>query len=131
MYGPRPIRFSAHRCADYSKYRGFLVGGISTASSYFFWNTAPPPKLQSRTHTTSPATQASAGVIRCSHKFHNHLLCLLPLPVLYPLTVFSKSKSSSSFTSKHGPYVSSKTEIVKYARKIRRAKRRMRLNGSR
>ena len=97
----------------------------------FFWNTAPPPKLQSRTHTTPPATQASAGVIRCSHKFHNHLLCLLPLPVLYPLTVFSKSKSSSSFTSKHGPYVSSKTEIVKSARKIRRAKRRMRLNGSR
>ena len=34
MYGPRPIRFSAHRCADYSKYRGFLAGGISTASSY-------------------------------------------------------------------------------------------------
>ena len=33
MYGPRPIRFSAHRCADYSKYRGFLAGGISTASS--------------------------------------------------------------------------------------------------
>lgn len=22
MYGPRPIRFSAHCCADYSKYRG-------------------------------------------------------------------------------------------------------------
>ena len=33
MYGPRPIRFSAHWCADYSKYRGFLAGGISTASS--------------------------------------------------------------------------------------------------
>ena len=27
------------------------------------------------------------------------------LPVLYPLTVFSKSKSSSSFTSKHGQYI--------------------------
>ena len=33
MYGPRPIRFPAHWCADYSKYRGFLAGGISTASS--------------------------------------------------------------------------------------------------
>ena len=33
MYGPRPIRFSAHWCADYSKYRRFLAGGISTASS--------------------------------------------------------------------------------------------------
>ena len=33
MYGPRPIRFPAHWCADYSKYRGFLVGGISTVSS--------------------------------------------------------------------------------------------------
>ena len=52
-----------------------------------------------------------------SQQFHNHLLCLLPQPVLHPLTVFSKSKSSSSFTSKHGQYVLSKTEIVKYARK--------------
>ena len=45
--GYRPIRFPAHWCADYSKYRGFLAGGISTASSLppFFWNTAPPPKL--------------------------------------------------------------------------------------
>ena len=60
MYGPRPIRFSAHWCADYSKYWGFLAGGISTASSLlpFFRNTAPPPKLQSRTHTIPPATQA-------------------------------------------------------------------------
>ena len=33
MYGPRPIRFPAHWCADYSKYRGFLAGGISTALS--------------------------------------------------------------------------------------------------
>ena len=33
MYGPRPIRFSAQWCVDYSKYRGFLAGGISTASS--------------------------------------------------------------------------------------------------
>ena len=33
MYGPRPIRFPAHWCADHSKYRGFLAGGISTASS--------------------------------------------------------------------------------------------------
>ena len=33
MYGPRTIRFPAHWCADYSKYRGFLAGGISTASS--------------------------------------------------------------------------------------------------
>ena len=33
MYGPRPIRFPAHWCADYSKYLGFLAGGISTASS--------------------------------------------------------------------------------------------------
>ena len=33
MYDPRSIRFSAHWCADYSKYRGFLAGGISTASS--------------------------------------------------------------------------------------------------
>ena len=33
MHGPRPIRFSARWCADYSKYRGFLAGGISTASS--------------------------------------------------------------------------------------------------
>ena len=33
MYGPRPIRFSAHWYADYSKYRSFLAGGISTASS--------------------------------------------------------------------------------------------------
>ena len=32
MYGPRPIRFSAHWRADYSKYRGFLAGGISIAS---------------------------------------------------------------------------------------------------
>ena len=32
MYGPRPIRFPAHWCAGYSKYRGFLAGGISTAS---------------------------------------------------------------------------------------------------
>ena len=31
--GERPIRFSAHWCADYSKYRGFLAGSISTASS--------------------------------------------------------------------------------------------------
>ena len=39
MYGPRPIRFPAHWCADYSKYRGFLAGGISNASSllpFFF-----------------------------------------------------------------------------------------------
>ena len=34
---------------------------------------------------------SGAGVILRSHKFHNHLLCLLPLPVLYPLTVFPKS----------------------------------------
>ena len=33
MYGPRPIRFAAHWCVDYSKYWGFLAGGISTASS--------------------------------------------------------------------------------------------------
>ena len=33
MYGPRPIRFPTHWCVDYSKYRGFLAGGISTASS--------------------------------------------------------------------------------------------------
>ena len=33
MYGPGPICFSAHWCADYSKYRAFLAGGISTASS--------------------------------------------------------------------------------------------------
>ena len=33
MYSPRPIRFSAHWCASYSKYRGFLAGGISNASS--------------------------------------------------------------------------------------------------
>ena len=37
------------------------------------------------------------GVILRCYKFHNDLICLLPLPVLYPLTVFSKSKSSSSF----------------------------------
>ena len=50
---------------------------------------------------------SGAGVILRSHKFHNHLLCLLPLPVLYPLTVFSKGKSFSSFNSwsKHGQYV--------------------------
>ena len=33
MYSPRPIRFSSHWCASYSKYRGFLAGGISNASS--------------------------------------------------------------------------------------------------
>ena len=33
MYGPRPMRLPAHWCADYSKYRGFLAGGISTVSS--------------------------------------------------------------------------------------------------
>ena len=40
IYGPRPIRFSAHWCADYLKYRGLLAVGISTASSLlpFFWS---------------------------------------------------------------------------------------------
>ena len=33
MYSPRPISFPAHWCAGYSKYRGFLAGGISNASS--------------------------------------------------------------------------------------------------
>ena len=45
---------------------------------------------------------SDARVILRSHKFLNHLLRLLPLPVLYNLTVFTKSKSSSSLTSKHG-----------------------------
>ena len=48
---------------------------------------------------------SGAGVILRSHKFHNYLLCLLPLPVLDHLTVFSKSKSCSSFTSEHGQSV--------------------------
>ena len=33
MFGPRLIGFTAHWSADYSKYRGFVAGGISTASS--------------------------------------------------------------------------------------------------
>ena len=33
MYSPRPISFPAHWCAGYSKYRGFLAGSISNASS--------------------------------------------------------------------------------------------------
>ena len=39
MYSPRPISFPAHWCAAYSKYRGFLAGGISNASSpLLFWD---------------------------------------------------------------------------------------------
>ena len=45
---------------------------------------------------------SGAGVIHRSHKFHYNLLSLLPLPLLYPLTVFAKNKYSSSFTSRHG-----------------------------
>ena len=61
MYGPRPIRFPAHWCADYSKYRGFLAGGISTASSLlpcFGTRLRRQNFLKSRTHTIPPATQA-------------------------------------------------------------------------
>ena len=42
MYGPRPIRFPAHLCADYSKYRGFLAGVFLSASPL---DTAPPSNL--------------------------------------------------------------------------------------
>ena len=39
MYSPRPISFPAHWCAGYSKYRSFLAGGISNASSpLLFWD---------------------------------------------------------------------------------------------
>ena len=59
MYGPRPIRFLAHWCADYSEYRGFLSGGISTASSQLpFFGTRLRRQNFNRTHTIPPATQA-------------------------------------------------------------------------
>ena len=39
MYSPRPISFPAPWCAGYSKYLGFLAGGISNASSpLLFWD---------------------------------------------------------------------------------------------
>ena len=37
---------------------------------------------------------SGAGVILRSHKFHNHLFCLLPLPVLYHLTVLFSPRAS-------------------------------------
>ena len=37
------------------------------------------------------AYKSGAGVILRSHKFYNHLLCLLPLPVLYSLTFFLRA----------------------------------------
>ena len=55
MYGPRPIRFPAHWCADYSKYRGFLAGGISTASSLlpFLEHGSAAKTLISHPHNTA------------------------------------------------------------------------------
>ena len=56
MYGPRPIRFPAHWCADYSKYRGFLAGGISTASSllpFLEHGSAAAKTLISHAHNTT------------------------------------------------------------------------------
>ena len=51
MYGPRPIRFPAHWCADYSKYQGFLAGGISTVSSLI-------PFVGTRLHPHNTASYA-------------------------------------------------------------------------
>ena len=55
MHGPRPILFSAHRCADYSKYRGFLAGSISTASSLlpFLEHGSTAKTLISHPHNTA------------------------------------------------------------------------------
>ena len=45
MYSPRPISFPAHWCAGYSKYLGFLAGGISNASSpLLFWDRSSAAK---------------------------------------------------------------------------------------
>ena len=58
LYGPRPICFSAHWCADYSKYRGFLAGGISTASSVlpFLEHGLAAKTLISHQHNTASYT---------------------------------------------------------------------------
>ena len=60
MYGPRPIRFPAHWCADHSKYRGFLAGGISTASSLLlFFGTRLRRQNFNLAPTQSPSTTTS------------------------------------------------------------------------
>ena len=54
MYGPRPIRFSAHWCADYSKYWGFLAGGISPRPySLFMEHGSAAKTLISHPHNTA------------------------------------------------------------------------------
>ena len=79
MYSPRPIRFSAHWCADYSKYRGFLAGGISTASSLlpFFgtrlrqqnFNLAPTQYRQLRRLITSVQLAFTERVVPTTQAF--------------------------------------------------------------
>ena len=95
MYGPRPIRFPAHWCADYSKYRGFLAGGISTASSLLpFFGT-----LLRHPHNT-------AGYAGYCYSFHRTKLrlvtsiCRGPGPVATRMLFFSpKFKSAANFSA--------------------------------
>ena len=67
MYGPRPICFSAHWCADYSKYRGFMAGGISTASSLlpFLDHGSAGKTFMSHSHSTA----SYAGYIQAPLKW--------------------------------------------------------------
>jgi len=109
MYGPRPIRFSAHWCADYSKYQDFQEGGISTASSLlpFFgtrlrrqnFNLAPSqycqlrrltlqplmPSTTSASLTSSPSCLSSAILSCCPV---SHTLPQPSIPTLQSLTAY-------------------------------------------
>ena len=71
MYVPWPIRFPAHWCADYSKYRGFLAGGISTASSLllFLEHGSAAKTLISHPHNTA----SYAGYFSIFPRFFNNL----------------------------------------------------------
>ena len=91
MYGPWPIRFSAHWCADYSKYRGFLAGGISIASFLlpFFGTQLRRQNLISHPHNTASYT----GYLKDFKNIYLQPYDFFPLlHEVFPLTNFQLRK---------------------------------------
>ena len=66
MYGPRPIRFPAHWCADYSKYRGFWQAVFQSPRPYslFLEHGSAAKTLISHPHNTA----SYAGYFKCNLK---------------------------------------------------------------